>query len=125
MESQAELVRMADELLDHTRTLRREHEELRDRLAGIGARSSSSEAAPRDLRREEPVHVNGEAPRGPQEELYPMVLQMALAGEPREAALAQLHALECEEADELVGEVYQRVEAQRPGRRRRLFTRRG
>ena len=33
----AHLVRIADELLDHTRALRRQHEELRDRLAVIAA----------------------------------------------------------------------------------------
>jgi hypothetical protein len=119
MESQVELARIADELLEHTRTLRREHEELRDRLAGIGPKRAA-EAAPAERR----VSTNGFPTREPQGDFYPMVLQMALAGEPREAALDQLHVLEYQEADELVDEVYARVESQRP-RRRRLFTRRG
>jgi hypothetical protein len=120
MDSQVELVRIADELLEHTRTLRNEHEELRDRLAGIAPVRSQE---PRE--RELVAHSNGQRPSGPgpQGELYPMVLQMALAGETREAALDQLRLLEYEGAEELVDEVYERVESQRP-KRRRLFTRR-
>jgi hypothetical protein len=118
-----QLVSIADELLEHTRALRREHEELRDRLAGIAPAPRGE--APR-VPREEPVHApNGGRPQEPQGELYPMVLQMALAGEPREVALGQLQALDIEDADELVAEVYERVESQRSDKRRRLFTRRG
>ena len=118
-----QLVGIADELLEHTRTLRREHEELRDRLAGIVPAPVDEPLAARE--REEPGSRNGDAPREPNGELYPMVLQMALAGETREIALDHLHALEVEDAEELVDEVYQRVESQREGRRRRLFSRRG
>jgi hypothetical protein len=114
------LVRIADELLEHTRALRRQHEELRDRLAGITAVApeqpfeARSEAGPPE------PHANGGQPNG----LYPMVLQMALAGETREYALDQLHSLEVTDAEELVDEVYERIESQRSEGRRRLFGRR-
>jgi hypothetical protein len=114
------LVGIADELLEHTRALRRQHEELRDRLAGITV------VAP-----EEPLPAAGAvdgperlANGGPPNGFYPMVLQMALAGETREFALDQLRALEVDGADELVEEVFERVESQRTEGRRRLFGRR-
>lgn len=114
-----DLVRIADELLDQTRALRRQHEELRDALAGI-----------RVVARDEPQsngdgeshhgHENGGAP-GP---IDAMVLQMALTGETRESAKEQLHALGADDADALVDEVFDRTEAQRsPDGRRRLFSR--
>jgi hypothetical protein len=122
----AHLVQIADELLDHTRALRRQHEELRDRLAGITAVPADQPFSPPDVRVENrPPGTNGhdgEQPNG----LYLMVLQMALAGETPEAAREQLHALggDVENADELVSEVFERVGEQRPDdRRRRLFSR--
>jgi hypothetical protein len=127
-----QLVSIADELLEHTRALRREHEELRDRLAGIVPAAADrpervdGATAERPVAAAAAVNANGgPAPREPHGELYPMVLQMALAGEPREFALDQLAALEIDDADELVAEVYERVESQRAGPRRRLFSRRG
>jgi hypothetical protein len=113
------LVLITDELLEHTRALRRQHEELRDRLAGIAAVAPDQPLDGAD-RREPERHPNGGPPNG----LYPMVLQMALAGETREFARDQLHSLEVEEADELVAEVFDRVESQRPDGRRGLFGRR-
>ena len=114
-----DLARIADELLEHTRTLRRQHEELRETLAGITAVAPDQPFEIGDGREDEP-HRNGGAP----DTLYPMVLQMALAGETRELALEQLHALEVDGAEELVEDVYERVESQRPAQKRRLFARR-
>ncbi len=120
------LVRIADELLEHTRALRRQHEELRDRLAGISAVPADQpiDELP-DVDAEGPPYVNGSDGSEPNG-LYLMVLQMALAGETPEAAKEQLHALggEVENADELVAEVFERVGEQQPDdRRRRLFSR--
>jgi hypothetical protein len=121
----AHLVRIADELLEHTRALRRQHEELRDRLAGIAAVPADQPIEPLPEFEADGLPAangNGGEPNG----LYLMVLQMALAGETPEAAKAQLHALggEVENADELVAEVFERVGDQRPeDRRRRLFSR--
>jgi hypothetical protein len=122
----AHLVRIADELLDHTRALRRQHEELRDRLAGIAAVPADQPIKPLPELEADDLHPangdGGDEPNG----LYLMVLQMALAGETPEAAMAQLHALggEVENAEELVAEVFERVGEQRPeDRRRRLFSR--
>ena len=118
--SSQDLAHIADELLEHTRTLRRQHEELRDVLAGITA------VAPRQpLEVEEDETAYPEHNGGAPDALYPMVLQMALAGEPREFAVEQLHVLEVEGAEELVEDVYERVESQRPAQKRRLFARRG
>ena len=115
-----DLVRVADELLEHTRALRRQHEELRDALAGIGA-------APRaevPVREEAPERAPDADNGGPPNALHPMVLQMALGGETREAAKEQLHALGAEHGDSLVDEVYDRVESERATNgRRRLFSR--
>ena len=119
---QGHLATIAEELLEHTRALRRQHEELRDRLAGISA-----------VRPDEPFEVpagsieppsrhagrNGDSPP-----MYPMVLQMALAGETREYAREQLRVLEVEDGDGLVDEVFDRVDSQRSNGRRRLFSRR-
>ncbi|HEX8053626.1 MAG TPA: hypothetical protein VF517_11600 [Thermoleophilaceae bacterium] len=114
-----DLARVADELLEHTRALRRQHEELRDALAGISA-VAAHEPLDRDEDEADGGHQNGATP----ETLHPMVLQMALAGETREFARDQLHALDVEDADELVDDVFDRVDSQRPAHRRRLFTRR-
>ena len=120
------LVQIADELLEHTRALRRQHEELRDRLAGISAVPADQPFSPPQVADDDrPPGTNGhdgEQPNG----LYLMVLQMALAGETPEAAKEQLHALggDIENADALVAEVFERVGEQRPDdRRRRLFSR--
>ena len=112
-----DLVRIADELLEHTRALRRQHEELRDALAGI-----------RVVARDEPLpehdDVVAEHETGGPDAIHAMVLQMALAGEPREAAKEQLHALGADDVDGVVDEVYDRTEAQRADQgRRRLFSR--
>ena len=120
------LVRIADELLEHTRELRRQHEELRDRLAGISAVPADRPFSPPvDVGADGPPDANGHSDGQP-EGLHLMVLQMALAGETPEAAKQQLHALggDVENADELVAEVFERVGDQRPDEgRRRLFTR--
>lgn len=119
-----DLARIADELLEHTRALRRQHEELRDALAGVAPVAVSEpingRPPPRARERE-----NGE--RGVPDNLQTMALQMCLAGETREAVKEQLRALEIDaRADDVVDEVFDRVETQRSeGRRRRLFTRRG
>ena len=115
-----DLVRIADELLEHTRALRRQHEELRDALAGI-----------RVVARDEPLPGGEGAGDGPEEDsaggpdaIHAMVLQMALAGETREAAKEQLHTLGADGADGVVDEIYDRTEAQRTDQgRRRLFSR--
>ena len=112
-----DLARIADELLEHTRALRRQHEELRDALAGI-----SAVAPPEPLERHgEPAGADDHGPT--HEALHPMVLQMALAGETREFAREQLHSLEVEDADALVDDVFDRVESQRPQQRKGLFAR--
>ena len=115
------LARIADELLEHTRALRRQHEELRDRLAGISAVAPDEPFERLDRSEPDAAHTgrNGDSPP-----MYPMVLQMALAGETRAYARDQLRALEVEDGDDLVNEVYDRVESQRPNGRRRLFSRR-
>ena len=122
----AHLVRIADELLEHTRALRRQHEELRDRLAGISAVPAEKPFEPLpDTAAEALPDGNGHGDGQPNG-LYLMVLQMALAGETPEAAKEQLHALggDVENADALVAEVFERVGDQRPDdRRRRLFSR--
>ena len=121
------LVRIADELLEHTRALKRQHEELRDRLAGIAAVPADQPIEPLpEIEAHELPAANGHGASEPNG-LYLMVLQMALGGETPEAAKAQLRALggEVENADELVAEVFERVGEQRPDdRRRRLFARR-
>lgn len=114
--SNQDLVRIADELLEQTRALRRQHEELRDALAGI-----------RVVARDEPLpdgqHDDGESGGAPNA-IHAMVLQMALAGETRESAKEQLHALGADDADAVVDEVFDRTEAQRSDQhRRRLFSR--
>ena len=137
--AEGDLARIADELLEHTRTLRRQHEELRDALAGV-APVPVSEPVPlsEPVSLSKPVPVtepfNGR-PREPglrenrdrmPDSLHAMALQMCLAGETREAVKEQLRSLEIDErADEVVDEVFDRVETRRSeGQRRRLFTRR-
>ena len=112
-----DLVRIADELLEQTRALRRQHEELRDALAGIRV-VARDEALPED------GASGGEHESGGPDAIHAMVLQMALAGETREAAKEQLHALGAEDADGVVDEIFDRTEAQRVDQgRRRLFSR--
>jgi hypothetical protein len=115
------LARIAEELLEHTRALRRQHEERRDRLAGISAVRPDQ-----PFERPEPLDGMGAAAgrNGDSPPMYPMVLQMALAGETREYARQQLRTLDVEDGDDLVDEVFDRVESQRPNGRRRLFSRR-
>jgi ornithine carbamoyltransferase len=115
-----DLVRIADELLEQTRALRRQHEELRDALAGIRvvARDEPHDRGDDDARAEE--NGSGGAPNA----IHSMVLQMALAGETRESAKEQLHALGADDADAIVDEVFDRTESQRSDQqRRRLFSR--
>lgn len=113
-----DLVRIADELLEQTRALRRQHEELRDALAGI--RVAAADGAPADREDAEEQDSGGGAPNA----LHSMVLQMALAGEKRESAKEQLNALGADDADALVDEVFDRTEAQRSDHhKRRLFSR--
>lgn len=114
-----DLVRIADELLDQTRALRRQHEELRDALAGIRV-VAQDEPQPNGGDDSHGGHGQGGAPNV----IDAMVLQMALTGETRESAKEQLHALGADDADALVDEVFDRTEAQRSSDgRRRLFSR--
>ena len=111
-----DLVRIADELLEHTRALRRQHEELRDALAGISV-----------IVREDPVggqDSNGDHDGGPPSAIQAIVLQMALAGETRDSAKDQLNVLGAEDADALVDEVFDRTDAKDSGQRRRFSLRR-
>lgn len=112
-----DLVRIADELLEQTRALRRQHEELRDALAGIRV-VAADEPLP------EGAGSAAEDEHGGPDAIHAMVLQMALAGETRESAKEQLHALGAEDADGVVDEIFDRTEAQRTDQgRRRLFSR--
>jgi hypothetical protein len=113
-----DLVRIADELLEHTRALRRQHEELRDALAGIRV------AAREESRPEHEEAREREAESAAPNAIHSMVLQMALAGETRESAKEQLHALGADDVDAVVDEVFDRTESQRADHgRRRLFSR--
>jgi hypothetical protein len=116
-----DLVRIADELLEQTRALRRQHEELRDALAGIRAVPRDEALPERDDEDAGPgIDGGAAAPNA----LHSMVLQMALAGETRDSAKDQLHELGAVDADALVDEVFDRTEAQRADQgRRRLFHR--
>ena len=119
-----DLAQIAEELLEQTRALRRQHEELRDALAGVAPVSApiaSSNGA---------NGANGANRAGAGEEralpdsLHAMALQMALAGETRETVKEQLQTLHIEGGDEVVDDVFARIEARRSEPRRRLFTRR-
>ena len=117
-----ELVRIADELLEQTRELRRQHEELREALAGIRVVDREElEAAEAEADEQREEQANGSREKG----LHAIVLQMALAGHTREEVREQLATLGAGEADELVEEVFSRVEADRPSPKKRLFARRG
>jgi hypothetical protein len=111
-----DLAQIADELLEHTRALRRQHEELRDALAGI-APVPASDALSNG-------HDDGNRERGVPDSVHAMALQMALAGESRGAVREQMRTLHLEGADDIVDEVFDRIEARRSDGRRRLFTRR-
>ena len=113
-----DLAQIADELLEHARALRKQHEELRDALAGVEPVPVSEPINGRPRQNRE---------RGVPDSLHAMALQMCLAGETREGVKEQLRALDIDErAGEVVDEVFDRVEARRAeGQRRRLFTRRG
>ena len=114
-----DLVRIADELLEQTRALRRQHAELRDALAGIRVVARGEEPLPEPERPKPALNGHGHSP-----DLHAMVLQMALTGETRDSTRDQLHGLGIEHADALVDEVFDRTEAQRSGQgRRRLFHR--
>lgn len=118
-----DLVRIADELLEQTRALRRQHAELRDALAGIRVVARGEERLPEP--EPEPERPKPESNgHGPAPDLHAMVLQMALTGETRDSTKDQLHGLGVDHADSLVDEVFDRIEGQRSGRgRRRLFQR--
>jgi hypothetical protein len=115
-----DLVRIADELLEQTRALRRQHDELRDALAGIRVVTRDETPQGGDHAGDADDHAGGGTP----DTMHPMVLQMALVGETREAAKEQLHALGADNVDAVVDEVFDRTEAQRAAQqRRRLFSR--
>ncbi len=118
--SNQDLVRIADELLEQTRTLRRQHEELREALAGI-------RVAPRVERERPAVDEDDEHEDGKMSHkgLHAMVLQMALAGQTREETKEQLAALGVEGGDEVADEVFDRADAHQPEPRRKRFARRG
>lgn len=115
-----DLAQIADELLEHTRALRRQHEELRDALAGV-APVPASEPVPEW---EPPEDYEDEDRRGVLDSRHAMALQMALAGESREAVKEQLRTLDPDGDDEIVDEVFDGIEERRSAGRRRLFTRR-
>lgn len=114
-----DLARVADELLEHTRALRTQYEELRDALDGIAPAPGAH--APANEGEEEPVRE-----RGPSESIEAMALQMALGGEERDHVKEQMLSLGVEGADGIVDEVFDRIEARRAETEgRRLFARKG
>jgi hypothetical protein len=114
-----DLAQIADELLEHTRALRRQHEELRDALDGAAS-------APAPASRSSNGGGMADDERGLPDSLHAMALQMALAGETREAVKQQFQTLHVEDSDggEIVDEVFDRIETRRAEGKRRLFTRR-
>ena len=114
-----DLAQIADELLEHTRALRRQHEELRDALDGVAS-------APAPASRLSNGGGVTDDERGLPDSLHAMALQMALAGETRETVKEQFQTLHVEgsDGDEIVDEVFDRIETRRAEGKRRLFTRR-
>jgi hypothetical protein len=114
-----DLARLADELLEHTRTLRTHYEELvyaLDRVAPAPASGPPREAE---------TEAENEDYRPVPDSLHAMALHMALAGETRETVKRQLQTFEVEGADGIVDEVFDRIEPRRSeGQRRRLLGRR-
>ena len=117
-----DLGQIVDELLEHTRALRRQHEELRDALAGVAPVPVSEPLNGHD--RGFPGAPEEDRERGVPDSVHAMALQMALSGESREAVKEQMHALSVEGADEIVDEVFDRIDERRSEGKRRLFTRR-
>jgi hypothetical protein len=113
-----DLARIADELLDHTRALRRQHEELRDALAGVAPVPVSE-----PLNGHDDGHHGGDRERGVPDSVHAMALQMALAGETREAVKEQLRTLAVPDGDAIADEVFDRIDDRRTEGKRRLFTR--
>jgi hypothetical protein len=114
-----DLSQIADELLEHARALRRQHEELRDALAGVAPVPVSE-----PLNGHHGVDRDGDRDRGVPDSLHAMALQMALAGESRESVKDQLRALDVDGGDAIVDEVFDRIDQRRSEGKRRLFTRR-
>jgi hypothetical protein len=110
-----ELARVADELLQHVSALRREYEQLNDALA-------ETTEAPSDPPARE-GHGADDDGRG-HDNIRAMALQMALAGDSRETAKEYLSDFEVDGVDPIVDDVFDRTEAQRKPRRRRIFSRR-
>jgi hypothetical protein len=111
--SVGDLARLADDLLQQVGTLRRHHEDLRDKLAAAVAEQASSDGdgTPGDL-------------EGSQDNIRVMALRMALIGDSREAAKEELRRFNVEGTDEIVDDVFDRTEEQRaPHPRVRLFAR--
>ena len=114
-----DLAQVADELLEHARALRRQHEELRDALAGVAPVAVSE-----PLNGHHDEDRTGDRDRGVPDSLHAMALQMALSGETRESVKEQLRSLEVEGGEGIVDEVFDRIEERRSEGKRRLFTRR-
>ena len=114
-----DLARVADELLEHTRALRAQYEQLRGALDGV----APAPGVPGEAGVEDDGDPTRE--RGPSESIEAMALQMALGGEERGHVKEQLLALGVEGAESIVDEVFDRIEARRAeGEGRKLFARR-
>ena len=113
--SMGDLARLADDLLQQVGALRRHHEDLRDKLAAALADQAGGDGA------EAP-----DEPEGSRENIRVMALRMALIGDSRETAKAELERFNVEGTDEIVDDVFERTQAQRAPRPRiRLFARSG
>jgi hypothetical protein len=110
-----DLTQVADEVLKQVRLLRHQYEELRDALA------ETAVEAP------DPSGGEGAAAVGDDEggrtNIRAIALQVAFAGDSREAAKEYLRTFEIEGSDQIVDDVFDRTEAQR-AQRRRIFSRR-
>jgi hypothetical protein len=110
-----DLARVADELLEHTRALRAQYEELAYALDGM---------APAPVAPEPSSEVEDGDYRPVPDSLHSMALNMALAGETRETVKEHLQTFDVEGVDGIVDEIFDRIEPRRSeGQRRRLFGR--
>jgi hypothetical protein len=118
-----DLARLADELLEHTRMLRTHYEELVYALDRVAP--APGPASDRPGKAEPEAEAENGDYRPVPDSLHAMALHMALAGETRGAVKEQLHEFEVEGVDEIVDEVFDRIEPRRSeGQRRRLLGRR-
>jgi hypothetical protein len=112
-----DLTQVADEMLQQVSLLRHQYEELRDALAETAAK-------------EAPEPAGGQAAAAPDRDeggrtnIRAIALQVAFAGDSRDAAKEYLRTFEVEGSDQIVDDVFDRTEAQRTAQRRRIFGRR-